>query len=195
VAIPRSSLQPRGDLPVRLEELLTAVARGDSNAYEDLYKRVSAPVYGMVVRVLRDRAQSQEVAQEALLQVWREATRYDEKQGSALAWVMTIAHRRAVDRVRSEESAVRRNGRMAMREVEVAFDSVAEDVEQQLDREAVLGCLAALTELQREAVNLAYYGGHTYLQVAEQLAVPLGTVKTRIRDGLIRLRDCLGVAV
>jgi RNA polymerase sigma-70 factor (ECF subfamily) len=181
------------DSPVRLEELLAEVARGARDAYEVLYTRVSAAVYGMVVRVLRDRAQSEEVAQEALLQVWREANRFDEKQGSAMAWIMTIAHRRAVDRVRSEESASKRTQRLAARDVETSFDSVSEDVELQLEREAVRKCLATLTVLQRDAVNLAYYSGHTYPEVANQLGVPLGTVKTRIRDGLIRLRDCLGV--
>jgi RNA polymerase sigma-70 factor (ECF subfamily) len=123
--------------PVRLEELLTEVARGARDSYEVLYTRVSAAVYGIVVRVLRDRAQSEEVAQEALLQVWREANRFDEKQGSAMAWIMTIAHRRAVDRVRSEESASKRTQRLAARDVETSFDSVSEDVEHQLEREAV----------------------------------------------------------
>lgn len=188
-------LAPSGEsLPERLEDLLTQVAHGDQNAYEALYKRVSGPVYGLVLRVLRDPAQSQEVAQEALLQVWREATRYDENQGSATAWVMTIAHRRAVDRVRSEESASRRNERLAVRDVETSFDSVAEDVELRLEREAVRKCLDSLTDLQRQAVDLAYYGGRTYREVSEQLDTPLGTVKTRMRDGLIRMRDCLGVA-
>jgi RNA polymerase sigma-70 factor (ECF subfamily) len=180
--------------PERLEDLLGEVARGDQNAYESVYNRVSGPVYGLVRRVLRDPAQSEEVAQEVLLQVWREAARFDEKQGSGIAWVMTIAHRRAVDRVRSEQSAANRHQRLAVLDVETAFDSVAEDVETQLDREAVRRCLDALTELQREAVTMAYYAGRTYREVAEQLNTPLGTVKTRMRDGLIRMRDCLGVA-
>lgn len=183
---------PSGAPLPRLEELITAVARGNEEAYEALYTRVSGAVYGIVMRVLRDSAQSQEVAQEALLQVWREATRYDEKQGSAITWIMTIAHRRAVDRVRSEESHARRNTHQAAHEAQTDFDSVAEDVEARLDREAVIRCLAALTELQRQTVKLAYYSGHTYQQVAEVLGIPLGTVKTRIRDGLIRMRDCLG---
>lgn len=185
---------PRSDRPARLEDLLPAVACGDLAAFDTVYNRVSGPVFGLVRRVLRDLAQSEEVAQEVLLQIWREASRYDEKQGSAMGWIMTIAHRRAVDRVRSEESNSRRNDRLAIRDLETNFDSVSEGVEQQLDREAVQKCLAALTELQRESVNLAYYSGHTYQQVAEVLGIPLGTVKTRIRDGLIRLRDCLGAA-
>lgn len=188
-------IAPTGEHPPeRLEDLLTKVAWGDKRAYEALYIRVSAPVYGLVVRVLRDPAQSQEVAQEVLLQIWREASRYEEARGTAIAWVMTIAHRRAVDRVRSEESAADRHRRFAAREVEVCHDSVAEDVETRLDREAVRECLAVLTVIQREAITLAYYGGHSYREVAEQLDIPLGTVKSRMRDGFIRMRDHLAVS-
>lgn len=184
-----------GASPVRLEDLLPAVARGDQEAYEALYTRISAPVYGLVRRVLRDPAQSEEVTQEVLLAVWRSAARYDEQQGSALAWVMTMAHRRAVDRVRSEQSSADRHKRLAARDVEPSYDSVAEAVETRLDQEAVRRCLESLTKLQRESVTLAYYTGRTYREVAEHLELPVGTVKTRMRDGLIRLRDCLGVAV
>ncbi len=180
--------------PPRLEDLLPAVAGGDRDAYESLYTRVAGPVYGLVLRVLRDPAQAEEVAQEVLLQIWREAAGFDPARGSAMAWVMTRAHRRAVDRVRSEPSAADRQQRSATREVDICFDSVAEEVEHRLDRAAVHECLAALTVLQREALTLAYYDGRSYREVAEQLDVPLGTIKTRIRDGLIRLRDCLGVA-
>lgn len=186
---------PSASAPDRLEVLLNAVAQGDQQAYELVYQRISAPVYGLVRRVLRDPAQSEEVTQEVLLQIWREAPRYDEQQGSAMAWVMTIAHRRAVDRVRSEQSAADRHHRMGARATETPYDSVAEDVATTLDREAVRRCLAALTDLQRESVTSAYYGGRTYQEVAHVLGVPLGTVKTRVRDGLLRLRDCLGVAV
>lgn len=185
----------QGVPPARLEDLITSVALGDQGAYEALYTRISAPVYGVVRRVLRDEAQSEEVSQEVLLTVWRSAARYDETQGSAMAWVMTMAHRRAVDRVRSEQSSADRHRRLAAREVEPAYDSVAETVETRLDREAVRRCLDSLTKLQRESVTLAYYTGRTYREVAEHLELPVGTVKTRMRDGLIRLRDCLGVAV
>ena len=181
--------------PARLEDLITAVARGDQEAYEALYPRLAAPVFGLVRRVLRDPAQSEEVTQEVLLDVWRSATRFDEQAGSAMAWVMTMAHRRAVDRVRSEQSATDRRIRLASREVEPAYDCVAETVETRLEQEAVRRCLESLTTLQRESVTLAYYTGRTYREVAEHLELPIGTVKTRMRDGLIRLRDCLGVAV
>lgn len=176
----------------RLESLLVAVAKGDQLAFEKVYDRLSAPVYGLVRRVLRDPAQSEEVAQEVLLAVWRHAARFDEEQGSGMAWVMTMAHRRAVDRVRSVQAATDREHRLAVRDVQTEYDSVAEAVQTTLEREAVRQCLSSLTDLQREAVTLAYYTGRSYREVAEHLELPLGTVKTRMRDGLIRLRDCLG---
>jgi RNA polymerase sigma-70 factor (ECF subfamily) len=108
-----------------------------------------------------------------------------------MAWVMVIAHRRAVDRVRSEQKSAERQLRAASHAV--AYDEVAEKAEANLDHERVRRCLGSLTELQREAVTLAYYGGYTYRQVAALLGVASGTVSTRMRDGLIRLRDCLGV--
>ncbi len=175
-----------------LETLLVAVAKGDQDAYSQVYERLSAPVYGLIRRVLRDPAQSEEVAQEVLLAVWRNAARFDAAQGSGMAWVMTMAHRRAVDRVRSEQATADRHHKLAVRDVETDYDSVAETVHTQLEREAVRACLESLTALQRESVTLAYYNGRSYREVAEHLELPLGTVKTRMRDGLIRLRDCLG---
>jgi RNA polymerase sigma-70 factor (ECF subfamily) len=200
---PRSHLRVAGDddaadpgagRPARLEDLLVLVAKGDQEAYAELYGRMSAPIYGLVRRVLRDPSQSEEVAQEVLLAVWRTAARFDENQGSATAWVMTMAHRRAVDRVRSEQATSDRHHKFGTREVEPDYDSVSDTVHTQLEREAVRDCLKSLTDLQRESITLAYYAGCSYREVAEQLELPLGTVKTRMRDGLIRLRDCLGAS-
>lgn len=173
-----------------LGELLGRVARGDEDAYEAMYDRMAGQVLGAVRAVVRDPAQSEEVAQDVLLEVWRCAPRFDQALGSAVCWVMTMAHRRAVDRVRSEQKSAERELRAAP--VDAAYDAVAEAVEARLERDRVRRCLRSLTELQRESVTLAYYGGHTYREVAELLGVPAGTVKTRMRDGLIRLRDCLG---
>ncbi|WP_245941694.1 sigma-70 family RNA polymerase sigma factor [Vallicoccus soli] len=177
-----------------LEVLLQRVARGDQDAFEGVYDLVAGQVLGVVRRVLRDPAQSEEVAQEVLVEVWRLASRFDPGRGTAQSWVLTMAHRRAVDRVRSAQAASDREERVAVRDQQPAYDEVAEQVEARLEAEQVRRCLGSLTDLQRESVTLAYYRGCTYREVSDLLAVPLGTVKTRMRDGLIRLRDCLGVA-
>ncbi|MGA5204275.1 sigma-70 family RNA polymerase sigma factor [Streptomyces variegatus] len=174
------------------DELLLRVAGGDQRAFEELYGVVSGPVFGLVRRVVRDPAQSEEVAQEVLLELWRSATKFDPARGSAMAWILTLAHRRAVDRVRSARAAGEREQREALRANQPAFDQVTEEVEAGLEREWVRRCLDRLTDLQRQSVTLAYYEGYTYREVAEQLSLPLGTVKTRMRDGLTRMRECLG---
>jgi RNA polymerase sigma-70 factor (ECF subfamily) len=176
-------------------DLLRAVARGDEKAFGRLYDLVAPRVYGLIRRVLRDPAQAEEVAQEALVEVWRNAARFDPARGSATAWVFTIAHRRAVDRVRSEQAATERTIRVGVASVDTPYDAVADEVSGRLERQQVRRCLDGLTELQRQAVTLAYYQGHSYPQVAELLGTPLPTVKTRMRDGLIRLRDCMGMGV
>jgi len=177
--------------PGSLELVLAAVARGDHEAFSAVYDKAAPAVLGTVRRVLRDPAQSEEVMQEVLLEVWRTAARFDPAAGSAAAWIMTVAHRRAVDRVRSEQRAAERELRAAT--ASIAYDDVSEAVEITLDQERVRRCLKGLTDLQRESVTLAYYGGYSYPEVAQLLGVAVGTVKTRMRDGLIRLRDCLGV--
>ncbi len=174
-----------------LSGLLARVALGDHAAFEAVYDQLAGPVYGVARKVLRDPAQSEEVAQEVMLDVWRTASRFDAGRGSAVAWVMTIAHRRAVDRVRAENASVAREQKLAPGPV--SGDDVYQLVEMALDRQRVRRCMGSLTTLQAEAIKLAYYGGYTYPQVAGLLGVALGTVKTRIRDGLIRMRDCMEV--
>lgn len=176
------------------EELLVAVGAGDEAAFERLYPLVADAVWGVVRRVVRDPAQSEEVAQEVLVELWRTAPRYDPAKGGARTWALTLAHRRAVDRVRHAQAQTRREDQAAADSMQRDFDQVAEAVSTNLEREQVRRCLDSLTELQRQSIVLAYYGGRTYAQVATALRAPLGTVKTRLRDGLIRLRDCLGVA-
>ena len=175
----------------QLGALLGRVARGDHDAYAAVYDRTAGQVLGLVLSIVRDPAQSEEVAQEVLLDVWRSASRFDTELGSAAAWVMTLAHRRAVDRVRSVQKQSERERRIAA--ADIPYDEVIEAVESSFERERVRRCLNSLTEVQRESVTLAYYRGYTYGQVASLLGVPTGTVKTRMRDALIRLRDCLGV--
>ncbi|MEV0453561.1 ECF RNA polymerase sigma factor SigK [Catellatospora methionotrophica] len=182
--------------PADAESLLRAVARGDEAAFTRLYELVAPRVYGLARRVVRDPAQAEEVAQEALVEVWRTASRFDPARGSATAWVFTITHRRAVDRVRSEQAALDRVQRMAPEATQTPADEVVEQATARVQRQQVRRCIkTTLTDLQREAITLAYYGGYTYQQVAQLLGAGLPTVKTRMRDGLIRLRDCLGVEV
>lgn len=170
---------------------MAEVAKGDHTAFRAVYDQTAPAVLGIVRRVLRDPAQSEEVMQEVLLEVWRTAARFDPALGSATAWITTLAHRRAVDRVRSEQRAAARELRAATASID--YDEVSEVALTTLEQERVRRCLSSLTDLQRESVTLAYYGGHSYREVAQLLGVAVGTVKTRMRDGLIRLRDCLGV--
>jgi RNA polymerase sigma-70 factor (ECF subfamily) len=174
-----------------LELVLAEVAKGDHAAFRTVYDQVAPAVLGVIRRVLRDPAQSEEVMQEVLLEIWRTAARFDPSVGSASAWIMTLAHRRAVDRVRSEQRAAARELRAATASIE--YDEVSDAALATLEHERVRRCLGGLTDLQRESVTLAYYGGYSYREVAQLLGVAVGTVKTRMRDGLIRLRDCLGV--
>ena len=188
----RSEQEPAERADAGLDTLLTQVAKGDQAAFEALYDQLAAPVYGLIRKVLRNPSQAEEVTQEVLLEVWRTASRFDPARGSASTWVLTIAHRRAIDRVRAEEAASAREQRSA--QVPAAVDEVAETVEASMDAERLRRCLAGLTELQRESITLAYYGGYSYAQVAALLDTALGTIKTRIRDGMTRLRACLGVS-
>lgn len=170
---------------------MVAAGRGDEGVFASLYDELAPMVHGVVLQVVRDPAQSEEVTQEVFVEVWRLAPRYEPSRGSVKSWVATVAHRRAVDRVRSEQASRRRDQRDTD-QIDLISPAADEAVENRLERQRVQRALGSLTSLQREAVELAYYGGHTYREVAALLDVAEGTVKTRIRDGLIRLRDELG---
>lgn len=173
--------------------LLKACGRGDQAAFAQLYDATSSRVVGLAVRVVRDPAQAEEVAQEAFLEIWKTSGRFDEALGSPLGWMLTIVHRKAVDRVRSAEASTRRDTTYHQRNQPVEHDSTAEAATASLEARRVRGALQSLTPVQREALELAYFGGYTHTEVATMLELPVGTAKTRIRDGLIRLRDTMGV--
>lgn len=180
-------VSPRG--PADVDDLMRRVARGDSEAFEELYDELSPAVYGLARRVVRDPVKAEDVTQEVFIDVWRKSTRFDAGLGKAKTWVMTIAHRRAVDAVRRSESQKRQDHHGAPDEV--SHDEPADAVITAEEHGAVRDCLETLTDLQLESVRLAYFNGYTYGEVAALLDRPLPTIKTRMRDGLIRLRDCL----
>ena len=176
------------------EQLLARVAQGDRAAFAALYDGTVHRVFGLIRRLLVDPAQSEEVAQEVYLEIWQTATRYEPTRGSAITWMLTLAHRRAVDRIRSAQASRERDSRIGIRDFAREYDSVAETVEVKIESERVARALQKLTQLQRQAVTLAYFKGLSHSEVSALLHVPIGTVKTRLRDGMIRLRDELGVA-
>ena len=175
-------------------DLLQLVADGDQAAFTRLYDMLSARVFGLILRVLVDRAQSEEVLQEVFLEVWQSAARFAPNKGQGRSWVFTMAHRRAIDRVRSSQSSTDRDVRAGFRDMGVPHDGVAEQVELRIEGRRVATALAALPDAQREAITLAYYGGYSQSEIAALVGAPLGTIKTRMRDGLSRLRTSMGVA-
>jgi RNA polymerase sigma-70 factor (ECF subfamily) len=176
-----------------LAELLKRSGRGDEAAFAQLYDATSARAYGLAVRVVRDPSQAEEVTQEAFLEIWRTASRFDAGKGSAVSWVLTLVHRKAVDRVRSAEASTRRDTSYHQGSQPVEHDSTAEAAHASMEARRVRQAMDSLTEVQRQALELAYFKGYTHTEVAKMLDLPVGTAKTRIRDGLIRLRDTMGV--
>ncbi|MEV6069712.1 sigma-70 family RNA polymerase sigma factor [Nocardia sp. NPDC052001] len=178
---------------LELAALLQRCGQSDEPAFAELYDRTCARVFGLVLRVLHDPGYAEETTQEVYLQIWRTAANFDPAKGSAVTWLMTLAHRRAVDRVRAEQAHAQREVAYGTSTLGNEFDEVTEEVGRRLEQQAVLQGLATLTETQREAISLAYFGGRTYAEVAAYLGVGLPTVKSRIRDGLTRLKKSLGV--
>jgi RNA polymerase sigma-70 factor, ECF subfamily len=173
--------------------LLLQVAQGDQSAFARMYDLLSPRVFGLILRVLVDRSQSEEVLQEVFLEIWQSAARFAPNRGQGRSWILTIAHRRAVDRVRSAQASTDRDVRAGFRDLEVPHDGVAEQVELRIEGERVATALSRLTDAQREALTLAYYGGYSQSEIAALVGAPLGTIKTRMRDGLSRMRIEMGV--
>jgi RNA polymerase sigma-70 factor (ECF subfamily) len=175
---------------VVLTSLMPRIARGDQRAFAALYDELAPVLYGVALRVVRDRAQAEEVTQEAFVEVWRQAARFDPARGGVRGWAVTIARRRAVDRVRSEQSRRLRQHRQA---ASLAGEPAgpSEAVIDSFERDRARRALNELSGGQRQALELAYFDGLTHVQIAEGLGVPLGTVKSRIRDGLLRLRGLM----
>jgi RNA polymerase sigma-70 factor (ECF subfamily) len=197
---PRRAPDAPGEAPSPSDphrEVIQRVGRGDQQAFAELYDGTAPLVHGVVLKVVRDPSQTEEVVQEVFVELWRVAPRFDPSKGTVASWVATIAHRRAIDRVRSEQAS-RNRAVKDLRKVEPAADVVSEAVIEvdhaDFERRRVRRALARLTAMQRQAVELAYFGGYTYREVAVLLDVPEGTIKTRIRDGMIRLRDELGAS-
>jgi len=183
-----------GSPPVdHVGELLQRVAAGDQGAFARLYDLISPRAFGLILRVLVDRSQSEEVLQEVFLEVWQSAGKFAPNRGQGRSWILTIAHRRAVDRVRSAQASTDRDIKAGFRDIDVPHDRVAEHVELKIEGRRVLRALSTLPEAQREAISLAYYGGYSQSEIAALVGAPLGTIKTRMRDGLSRLRTEMGV--
>ena len=194
--VPDGELAPGTRAPSadeKLTELLKACSLGDEAAFAKLYDATAARLFGLVLRTVRDRAQAEEVTQDAYLDIWRTSARFDPDRGSALSWLMSIGHRKAVDRVRSAQAARRRDTAYQALDQAAPFDQTVEQAHRNLDAQRVRRALQTLTQTQRGALELAYFGGYTHREVAAMMDLPLGTAKTRIRDGLIRLRDTLGL--
>jgi RNA polymerase sigma-70 factor (ECF subfamily) len=171
------------------EALVLLAARSQQGALAELYDRYGRPAYGLALRILRDEALAEDAVQDAFLAIWRTASRFVPERGKASTWILTLVHRRAVDLVRREE---RRRADTLENAPEPSGDAVDEEAWLRLQRERVQDALRRLPDQQREAIELAYYGGFTQAELAERLGQPLGTIKSRMFMGLARLRELLG---
>ncbi|MCW3158857.1 ECF RNA polymerase sigma factor SigK [Micropruina sonneratiae] len=182
--------EPRGSDPVG--HALLACAAGEQSAMATLYDLTAAKVYGLALRVLRNPALAEEVAQEIFVEAWQRCAGYAPDRGSGLAWLLTITHRRAVDRVRSVQASTVRDSAYGLEDAAAGQPDVAEQAVASVEAGRVRKALHGLSHLQRQAVELAFLDGLTHAEVADELRVPLGTVKSRIRDGVTRLKAALG---
>ncbi|QIS07286.1 sigma-70 family RNA polymerase sigma factor [Nocardia brasiliensis] len=174
--------------PQTPELLIRQVARGDERAFAELYDLLAAPILGLVTQVIRDHAESEALAREVLLELWQQAPLFDEQHQSVQAWAMTIAHRRAVDRVRAGARA-EHDGQPELR---WCFDEVVQTTLDRIEDDAVRESLTELSDAQRRSLILAYYGGYSDREVSAVLDKPVGTIEARMRDGLLRLGERIG---
>lgn len=172
-------------------ELLHAVARGDEGALARLYDQYRVILFGLLVRILNSREEAEDVLQEVFLQVWKRAKDFDQLRGRPFTWLVTLARSRAIDRIRQLGARQRLADSAAQNASGEASDAVTDTLHSE-QREIVARALAALPEEQRHTLNLAYFEGLTQSEIAQKLGTPLGTVKTRMRSGMIKLREVLG---
>jgi RNA polymerase sigma factor (sigma-70 family) len=170
------------------EALVLLAARSEQSALAELYDRYARPAYGLALRILRDEALAEDAVQEAFLSLWRTASRFVPERGKASTWILTLVHRKAVDIVRREQ---RRRMDVLAEEAEAPTGGADDEAWLRLQRERVQHALRQLPDQQREAIELAYYGGFTQSELAERLGQPLGTIKSRMFGGLARLRELL----
>lgn len=178
-------------VPTTFETLLERTAAGDRRAFAELYDRMAPRVLGLAVRLIVDRSIAEEVAQEVFLEAWQNAARFDASKGAAVPWMLTLTRTRSIDRIRSEQSARERLFAIGVRDYDDEVPDVADDLSRTDEGSRAMAALQVLTERQRAAVEL-FCGGRSHREIAEQLGVPLNTAKTRVRDGLERLRRELG---
>lgn len=171
----------------RDRDLLVGIARRDSRAFEALYDRYSRPVYSLALGMLRDAGAAQEIMQEVFLSIWAQAAEFDSGRGTARSWVLALAHHKSVDAVRRG----RLRSAEPLEETIASNPDVVDEALRRVEGGRVREALMRLGVEHRQAIVLAYYGGYTHQEVARRLAIPLGTAKTRIRDGMLRLRDVL----
>ncbi|MGP9693533.1 sigma-70 family RNA polymerase sigma factor [Brachybacterium sp. AOP25-B2-12] len=178
-----------------LARLLCTAGTGDQEAFAAVFDRVAGRVLALATRILRNRALAEEATQDVMVEVWEQAPRFDPGRGSALAWVLTIAHRRCVDRVRAVQAQTVRDDRYEARADAPCPDPTAEDATDRLVGQRARHAMRGLSEVQRTAVRLAFLDGLSQREVAEQLGIPLGTAKARIRDGLRQMRATMAEEV
>ncbi|MEG9248365.1 sigma-70 family RNA polymerase sigma factor [Arthrobacter sp. Soc17.1.1.1] len=187
----RGPLRGSGDASADLAAVLVAVGSGDPDAFQVLYEQCARRVYGVVRKTLQNPDSCAEVTQEVFLMVWEQGDRYRPELGHPVSWLMTLAHRRAVDRLRMETTRTARDEKWGRRNWDTGFDEVAETVLERENTADVQAAMTVLSPLQHQAISLAYFSHLTYNEVANHLGIPAPTAKTRIRDGLKKLRRVL----